>query len=225
MTVQRRTWAAIKAETIRRLRGIDAPGFDTRVEQWLYQALLDLSTTLHHFELDSAATLTLSTAANSVALPVGTFIVISAPQLLEPGTGAVDINLVFQDFRTLEASYTTAAGQPRRWSRFGGALYVDLLPQVAYQVNLFYYAYPPAPDFTPGSAAVSPLGIDTDEYVMQRALALAWPQIDRPDLGKVAEEAATTWAQSQVRPLLRDKYLTEMKEQLTAGSSLGGAQG
>jgi hypothetical protein len=225
MPVQRRTWPQIKAEVIRRTKGLDAAGFDARVEQWIYQALLDLSTTLHHFELDTAATLTLSTASNAVALPAGTFIVVGAPQLLEPGTSTVDGPLLYQDFRFLESLYTGAAGRPARWSRFGGSFYVDVLPQSPYTVNLFTYALPAAPDFSVSSVAVSPLGAETDEYVMSRALALAWSEIDREDLAAAQQKKVDAWAAAQVRPPLAQMYLTEQKEQLTAGGAFGGAQG
>jgi len=225
MPVARRTWPQIKAEVIRRLKGIDASGFDTRVEQWIYQALLDLSTTLHHFELDTATTVTLSTASNAVPLPAGTFIVVGAPQLLEPGTGAIDGPLLYQDFRFLESSYTGLAGRPSKWSRFSSSFYTDLLPRVPYTVNLFTYVYPPAPDFSVALSAVSPLGPETDEYVMARALALAWPEIDRPDLGAEQDKKLATWVQNQVRPPLAQVFLTEMKEQLTSGGTFGGAQG
>jgi hypothetical protein len=226
MAVQRRTWPQIKAEVIRRLKGVDAVGFDTRVEQWIYQALLDLGTTLHHFELDTGPTvLTLSTAGNSVALPANTFIVVGAPQLLEPGTGAIDKPLLYQDFRSLESYYTGLPGQPSRWSRFGSTFYVDALPQSPYTVNLFTYALPAAPDFSPSATGTSPLGAETDEYVMTLALALAWGEIDREDLAEFQGKKYDKWVQSQVRPPLNQVYLTELKEQLSAGGTYGGAQG
>jgi hypothetical protein len=217
--IARRGWSSVKAEVIRRLKGISSTGFDTRVEYWIQHAYLQLTTLYHHHELDRSTTLTLSTATNSVALPADCYIACSAT-LRNVGNTAIVESLVFANPLVLRRDYKlTPAGQPKRWTRWGSTIQFDRLPDLAYRCEFDYYATPTAPDFS--TASLPETAWDCDEALIQWALALAKPEISVPS---VERELFSSWLAEQPRPSTLDS-LVDVKERSNTARPRGGAQG
>lgn len=216
--ITRRGWSAIKTEVIRRLKGLNQSGFDTRVEYWIQHAYLQLTSLYRHHELCKTTTLTLSTASNSVALPADCFIACSATLRNVANTAIVE-TLVQANALVLKRDYKLTAGQPKRWTRWAGNFLVDRLPDLAYRVELDYYATPAAPDFS--TTSLPETSWDCDEALIQWALALAKPEISVPS---VERELFSAWIAEQVRPSTLDN-LTDLKERSNTSRPAGGAQG
>jgi hypothetical protein len=216
--IARRGWSSVKTEVIRRLKGITATNFDGRVEFWIQHAYLQMATLYRHHELCKTTILTLSTSANSVALPADCYIACSATLRNVANTAIVD-TLVQANALVLKRDYKLTAGQPKRWTRWAGNLLVDRLPDLAYRVELDYYATPAAPDFT--TSSLPEFAWDCDEALIQWALALAKPEISVPS---VERELLSAWLAEQPRPSTLDN-LTDLKERSNTGRPAGGAQG
>jgi hypothetical protein len=84
---------------------------------------------------------------------------------------------------------TTATAEPKEWARRGANLWFDVVPNLAYKVDLVYYKTPDTIDFT--GSDVSELHWLFDELILQRALALGWPTRWRFDLEMVQRELLT----------------------------------
>src|SRR6476661_5355659 len=181
--ITRRTWQAIEAEAIRRLAGQNQTGFSLRVDHWLWSAYWLLATTYHHFELDKedTTTLTIASGANTLALPSDCFMVV-ALTLRASGVQVGEVN--DYSFSALRSAYTATSGQPQRRSRFGSNLYFDVKADKTYNVDLYYYKTPAAPDFVSG-ASFPETSVDVDEHIIEAACRFANPAIGRPDLGDV----------------------------------------
>jgi len=220
--ITRRLWSAIQTETIRRLAGINYAGFDTRVQYWLWASYLTLATTYHHFEFDKEDTsLTLSSGAYTLALPSDCFEVVAVT--LRDSTGAQVGEAQQYSFSAMRSAYTAESGLPSRRARFGSTLYFDKKADANYNLDLYYYRLPTAPDFVSVSATPE-TGVDCDEYIIDGACALANPAIGRPDLGTVDREVLTTWLAMQVRTPMNTEGLEE-RERSETGRTLGGRQG
>lgn len=216
--ITRRGWSAVKAEAIRRLKGISVTGFDTRVEYWIQHAYLQMATTLHHHELDKSTQLTASTSSPEITLPTDCFIACSAT-LRNAAGSAIIATLTFANPILLKRDYKLTSGQPTRWSRWGSKLILDRLPDLAYKVDFDYYALPAAPDFA--TTSLPEFAWDCDEALIQWALALAKPEISVPS---VERELLSAWLAEQARPSVLDG-LIDLKERPNTGRPRGGAQG
>lgn len=223
----RRKWSEIQSETQKRLGNTDSTGtdgvlFTTRIAYWLRAAHLDLCTTYHQFELDQTTQLTLSTSANSVALPADCFIVVAVR--LKDSTGAAFLGqLTGKSYQVLADAYTGAAGQPAFVSRYGPNLYFDVLPSSAYKLDLFYYRYPTSPDF--GGSGSPETGEDLDEHIIEGACRHAYPAIGRADLGDVYRQLLSEYLAMQPRPSVLDEQLPNLQERIQSPRTYGGAQG
>lgn len=219
--ITRRSWLAIEAETIRRLAGQNQTGFSLRVDYWLWHSLWMLATTYHHFELDKEdTTLSLAAGANTLALPADCFMLVAMTLRV---SGAQVGEVTDYSFSALRSAYTAATGQPSRRSRFGSNLFFDVKADRLYNVDLYYYKTPAAPDFASG-ASFPELGIDCDEHIIEGACRFANPAIGRPDLGDVDRQLLAEWLAQQVRPALVAEPL-EARERTETGRTLGGMQG
>lgn len=219
--ITRRTWQAIEAETVRRLAGINYTGFSLRVDYWLWHAYWLLATTYHHFELDKEdTTLSIAAGANTLALPSDCFM-LAAMTLRASGLQVGEVT--DYSFSALRSAYTAATGQPARRARFGSNLYFDVKADKLYNVDLYYYKAPAAPDFASG-ASFPETSVDVDEHIIEAACRFANPAIGRPDLGDVDRQLLTEWLTQQVRPALVAEPL-EARERTETGRTLGGMQG
>jgi hypothetical protein len=216
--IARRGWSSIKSEVIRRLKGLNQTGFDTRVEYWIQHAYLQMCTTLHHHELDKNTLLTCSTVSNEITLPTNTYIACSAT-LRNAGNTAIVETLTYANPLVVKRDYKMTAGQPKRWSRWAGVMILDRLPDVAYRVDFDYYATPAAPDFS--TTSLPETAWDCDEALIQWALALAKPEISVPS---VERELFSAWLAEQPRPSILDN-LVDLNVRSNVGRPRGGAQG
>lgn len=217
----RRTWATILTETVLRVGNITSTGFDARLQHWLAASYQSLCTTYHHVELDALDTSkTASTAANTVTLPTDVFVLVgvrlrSGSTILGP--------LVISDFRSVFDKYTAEVGVPTRCARWANTIYFDKLPAAAYNLDIYYYKYGTAPDFT---TPTSPeLDRDVDEHIIEGAIRLAFPALARPDLGDVHRQLLGEWASDQIRSPLSTPPLPNFAERERTTTTTSGAQG
>lgn len=219
--ITRRTWANLLTEATRRLKGIDYVGFDARVQQWLADASLFLSTTYHHFELDMRATGTLSTASNEITLPADCFIASIVERKAVGGTPSGSLRL--KDYHSYLSTYAAASGKPTTFTRFGSKLLLDVIPDAAYPYELFYYRLPTAPDFS--GSATSELGWDTDAALLDVTLALATSNLSMLDSIDIHRQLFSDWLAAQVRPPLNASDQPDRPLSPRTNQSHGGQQG
>lgn len=218
--LSRRTFPQLETEV--KLRMGNPNNATVNYQQMIWAAYLRLALTYHHFELDaiSSPLLTLSTSSNSVALPTDTFVVIHAVLLDTAGTAVIG-QLEPKDYAALVRDYTGASGVPARRARFGSSLYFDKLPALAYKVRVSYYRRPAAPDFA--GSATSELDVETDEHLIEQAVALAAGATGAPTVA-LNRQFLAEWLSEQVRSPLLDS-VEDRRERSTTDRTLGGAQG
>lgn len=220
-TITRRGWSLIQDEAQRRLAGIASPGFTARIDYWVWAAYQQICLTYHHFELDSFSTsLSIALGASTLALPADCYAVIA--MTLRDGTGAYAGEVRQYELAAVRGAYVAASGRPSRRARFGSTLYLDMKADQLYNVDLFYYRFPTAPDFATNTAPET--ASDVDEHIIEGAVRLAHPAIGRSDLGDVDRQLLADWLSQQIRPSLNQETL-EDTERAGAERTLGGAQG
>jgi hypothetical protein len=218
----RRTWLDLQTETQRRLAGINATGFTTRIQYWLRAAHFDLCTKYHFFELDKEdLTKTLTIGSNLLALPADCYRFI-AMTVRDPVSLAQIGEVVDYSFSALRQAYTATSGMPTRRARFAQNLYFNFKADLAYPVDICYYRLPTAPDF--GGSASPDTGEDVDEHIIEQACRLANPALGRPDLGDIDRGLLMEWLNEQPRPMQVQEPL-EKRDRMEQGRNLGGAQG
>ena len=217
----RRTWANIRDEVIKRCGNITATGFSSRVEYCCWAAHDYLCSTYHHFELDVVDTsITLSTSVNTITLPARCNIVIGLKLLNAAGSTVVG-EVTCEDARPTVAKYIATSGTPKRYGRFGGKLYLDAKPDVAYRSELYYYAFSAAPDF----ASTSPeTASDVDEHIIEMACHMVSGATGDGAFAGVNRELLSEWLAAQVRNPIGIP-LPDVRERFATQTTLGGAQG
>lgn len=220
--IVRRTWAQLRDEAIKRAGNLDATGFSGRVEYTLWAAWHDLTTTYHFTGLDKIDTsLVLSTSTNELALPTDCFIVVGVGLRSAAGTTYLG-PMTPVDYRTLFQDYTATSGQPTRRARFGASLWFDKKPDAAYHIDLAYYRFATAPDYSSTSPELSS---DVDEHLVEGALRKLFPAIGRPDIGEVNAQLLSEWLGFQVRPALAAASPAAHRLKPLDDTTTGGAQG
>jgi hypothetical protein len=217
--IARRSWAELATETQRRAGGINyagPPSFLTRVQYFLWASYLEICTKWYHHELFVLdATKTLSTSTNTLTLPTGVFILIA--MALRNGTAYSGEVAVYSGSALLGA-YTAESGKPTRRTRGKATIYLDKKPDIAYAVDLYYYKYPDAPDFSSGTPET---GVDCDEAIISGALRYLNPAIGRSELGDVNRQLLVEWLSDNVRGHFVDEPL-ELRERMETDRKLGG---
>jgi len=221
-TITRRGWSAIEAEVQRRLAGNNATGFTTRIDYWVWAAYLQICLTYHHFELDKEdLTLSIALGANTLNLPADCYAVV-AMTLRDNGSNIVG-EVADYEFTALRGQYVASAGQPTRRARWGSKLYFDKKADQLYNVDLYYYRVPTAPDFATTTAPET--AADVDEHIIEGACRLGNPAIGRSDLGDVDRQLLADWISQQIRPSLNQDGILEQRERMGTNRTLGGSQG
>ncbi len=219
----RRTLAQIKTEVLLRLGNPNNTAIN--VDHYVWAAYLRLALTYHHFELDKVTSpmLAASTSTNTVALPADCFVAIHV-QLYDAATGTDSLAATLEtSFDALIREYDPAAtpARPTQHARFGGSLYFDKKPDQAYKVQVFYYGRPTAPDFA--GALTSELDVETDEHLIEQAVALAAGCTGTPTV-EMNRMMLEDWLGVQVRSSLLDP-VPARRERRNTQRTLGGAQG
>ncbi len=219
----RPTWAALKAEVLRRLGGRSEPSIGARVEQWLDAAQLDLALTFHHFELDTTEkAITLAMGSSTIDLPADCYIVLGVA-LMTPREETFRRWLTLQHLRYVQANFSIAEAEPAEYARFGSALLFNCPPDKNYPLLLRYYRFPSPPDFA--GLASPELSRLWDEHLIEGALAKAHGALWRPDLAASQTQMLQEFLAAQVQPALLAELLPDRSTTPTANRTHGGAQG
>jgi len=204
--IARRNFGGLRDEAKLRLAKTDAgAALSTRIEYLIYEAYLDLALTFHHFELHKESSgLACSTTNNVIALPADCYATMSVR--LRAVTGNRPLGpLTYAHTDTIYAGYTDDASdqaQPRSYTRVGSNLLVNTRPDQAYPIDLLYYKRPDAPDFASDS---SELDVLWDHYIIQHALAMAYPAVFRFDMAQVPAEELRTFLARAIHPGLGEE--------------------
>lgn len=230
--ITRRDWPEMRDEVRRRL-GITTVGgsnLDARIEQTMTSAYYDLALTFHHYELHELVFDTLDATFNTTPLPEDVYLVISVG-LLAQGGDQTWINVTHSDLRTVSPvdNSNPEPRQPTEYARTFDTnvvtpehiLWFDTPSDQDYNVQIRYYRRPRAPDFA--SSDNSELDWLWDEFILQRTLALMFPQTWRFDMAQVPMATLMEWYQRQVQAPLKTG-IRDYPERNLADAALGGEQ-
>lgn len=219
----RRTWDLLRDEAINRLAGAGkGTGFSDRVQEWMCSAYWYICQTYHHNVFNKFDnTLTLATGVNTLAVPADLFIPIWM-LIRNPGASTVVHALTRDHIHKVLAETQDANATPTTWARRGDVFMFDRKPDANYEVDLFYYKQPTAPDYdTPTGPEIERVW---DEYIIQLTLAMGWPGTWRFDFGQLSFQTLADFLQKQIQPPLLSG-ISEMPERPLVDQSAGGAQG
>jgi hypothetical protein len=215
------TWADMKTEVLRRLGRTGDTATGLRVERWVNGIYRLLCAIWHQPELDKISSpLTLAVGASSVTLPTDFYLPVGARLLSDASVFLAWLQP--RHARVLLGKDRSKTQRPAFYCRHGSNLYVDSKADVAYKVELFYYAIPPAPDFASGSPASAEV---FDELILEGATALGQMGLWRPDLAAANHETMESYLARMAHPMLASGTTSDEREEPTDRAKLAGALG
>jgi hypothetical protein len=218
--IARRGWSAVLAEVLKRTGNLNATGFSSRVEYFIWSAYLKLTLTYHHFELDTSQDLSFAAGDTSKALAADTYIILGA-SLLSGTTFLRNLAPIHAPAMLTDLTLAQAA-RPSKYARYGANLVIDCPADQAYAVRVFYYQTPAAPDFA--TTNLPAFASDCDEHLIEQAVRMVMPAVGRPDLGDINRQLLSEWLAEQPRdPILAQPQVG--RERASTNRMIGGAQG
>ncbi|HBY61916.1 MAG TPA: hypothetical protein DEH78_19015 [Solibacterales bacterium] len=203
-----------------RLRLGNAPATG-RADHFLNAAYLRLALGYHHYELNKIDTsISCVVGTPTITLPTDCFTVIAVR--LRTGSTLHPI-LQSREVHALFGDRTTSNAKPTHYARFLNLLHFNSPPDATYNVDLYYYRTPIAPDFASASAT-SELAWLWDEAILESAVALGHKTVWRPDLGMADLETLSAWLARQAQPDIAEESLRDVPQRTRLGYSHGGAQ-
>lgn len=220
----RRTWQEILDEVADRLGHDQDTSIDStsgRAAHWIDYAYRIICLLWHHYELDDVDTsVTLSSGTRSASLPADTHIVMGVG--LATSGGSQEKRLVHKSAKFLLQHYTAESAKPDYYTRFGDTLYFDTEADQSYDLSIYRYKEPGAPDYASGSPAIDRL---FDYAIIEGAVYLGQRALWRPDLSGSTEQSLMSFLQKVVNPPLAAGPMVDTDERRTTDRSHGGAQG
>lgn len=220
--ITRRSWSGFESEVIKRLGNIDASGFSTRVDNWIWQAYQWLALTYHHFELDEVdKKQKVPTDDIFLPLPDDCYILIAVARRDLNG-GSMGAGLTPYDPGSILREFRNQRTAPTRYGRYNNKLVLNAIGDQSYPLDIYYYRRPVEPDFS-ATNMYPEFGVDLDETLINLTLQLAFPAVGRPDLGDAAAQVASAYLAMQPRPPLLTEPLSN-RDRMGAMKTLGGSQ-
>lgn len=203
-----------------RLRLGNAPATG-RADHFINAAYLRLALGYHHYELDKIDTsISCVVGTPTITLPTDCFTVIAVRirtgSTLHPPLQPRDAHVLF-------GGRTTTNAKPAHYTRYLNLIHFNCPPDATYNVDLYYYRNPIAPDFASASAT-SELSWLWDEAILEGAVALGHKTVWRPDLGMADLETLSSWLARQAQPGIIEETLRDVPQKPRLGLSHGGVQ-
>lgn len=216
----------MKTEHILRVGREDDTNYASRAEEFIAASYFFICNRWHHAELDSSSTsLALNTSNNTCSISTLSPGIVQGVALrqISGGSGAFIKMMTPRHFRDIVSRYNTTAGEPSYYARHGTNLFVDRLPDLAYELTIYYYdTEPAAPDYASGSPAI---GRAWDEAILEYSCYLAHKATDRPDLANTHLEMFSEQVETMPNPRLVEVLQAPLPSGVTKDIAHGGPNG
>lgn len=223
--ITRRYWSTMATEATLAAGGHSYTGFSTRIQYWLTEAYYDLCATYHQYALDKDVTIAVPVGTRQIQLPSDCYIVVAVGLLDSSGSPARFLRS--EHFRLQGGTFRATQGDLLSFSRFKNALFFNALAKAGTQVQLYYYRYPAAPDFS-SSTGNPPSVPETDwlwdTHIIDAGVAKAQKRIWRPDLAQFNVQTVQEWLEEQTQAQTKDEPTGAQPDRPLPNVALGGKQ-